>query len=85
VKLEGIQAGDIVLCAIKGRRVYGEVQEVSAGVVRFTPITPAAGWRHAGAREVIGHWRKAGRRGGAADEGSSSEVPREQLSLGIWS
>lgn len=85
MKLEGIQAGDIVLCAIKGRRVYGEVEEVSAGVVRFAPITAAAGWRHASAREVIGHWRKAGRRGGAADGEGAPGVPREQLSLGIWS
>ncbi len=81
MKLEGIQAGDIVLCAIKGRRVYGEVQEIAGGVVRFTPISPAAGWRHAGARDIIGHWRKAGRRGGESEPGP---VPREQLSLGIW-
>ncbi len=82
MKLEGIHAGDIVLCAIKGRRVYGEVQEITDSVVHFTPISQAAGWRHASAREVIGHWRKAGRRG---PEAEASPVPREQLSLGIWS
>jgi hypothetical protein len=82
VKLEGIQAGDIVLCAIKGRRVYGEVHEIANGVVRFTPISPAAGWRHAAAREVVGHWRRTGRRGSG---GEGAPVPREQLSLGLWS
>jgi hypothetical protein len=52
--------------------------------VRFTPISPAAGWRHAGAREIVGHWRKTGRRG-SGGEGEPIPVPREQLSLGLWS
>jgi hypothetical protein len=63
--------------AIKGRHMYGEVTEVKDGVVYFRPLRPATGWRHASAREVVGHWRKAGRR----DRDDAPPVPREQLSL----
>lgn len=83
MRLEGIHVGDIVLCSIKGRRVYGEVRDIADGLVSFAPISAAAGWRHAGAHEVIGHWRKAGRRGSGSG-GDDAPIPREQLSLGIW-
>jgi hypothetical protein len=83
MRLEGIHVGDIVLCSIKGRRVYGEVQDISDGMVRFAPLSAAAGWRHAGAHDIIGHWRKAGRRS-SSTSGDDAPVPREQLSLGIW-
>ena len=79
MKLEGVQPGDLVRCAIKGRTgIYGEVTEIKDGIVYFRPLCPATGWRHASAREVVGHWRKAGRRG---DDDNAPPVPREQLSL----
>ena len=82
MRLERIAVGDLVLCRVKGRSVYGEVLEVSAGTVQFRPLCPAAGWRHASAREIVGHWRKAGRRGsGGGDEEAPATVPREQLSF----
>jgi endogenous inhibitor of DNA gyrase (YacG/DUF329 family) len=79
MKLGGVQPGDVVRCAIKGRTgIYGEVTEIKDGIVYFRPLCPATGWRHASAREVVGHWRKAGRRGG---DDNAPPVPREQLSL----
>jgi hypothetical protein len=59
VKLEGVAPGDLVRCAIKGRTgIYGEVTEINDGVVYFRPLCPATGWRHASAREVVGHGRR---------------------------
>ena len=62
MRLHSIHSEDLVLCSIKGRRLYGEVTEVTDGRVYFRPLCPGAGWRHAAAREVIGHWRKTGSR-----------------------
>ena len=83
VRLDRVAVGDLVLCRIKGRSVYGEVLEADAGQVRFRPLCPAAGWHSASAREVVGHWRKSSRHRGQADEGGEELVaaPREQLSL----
>ena len=81
--MDRVAAGDLILCRIKGRSVYGEVLEITGGQVSFRPLCPAAGWRHASAREIVGHWRKAGRHGGQADgdEAGVPRLPREQLSL----
>jgi hypothetical protein len=51
--------------------------------VYFMPLCPAIGWRHASAREIVGHWRKAGRRGADVDDGPEipAVVSKEQLSL----
>jgi hypothetical protein len=85
LRLDRVQPGDIVQVAIKGRTgIYGEVTEVSRGVVYFRPISPGAGWRHAAAHEVVAHWRRSGRRGARSDEESDlPAAPREQLSLPI--
>jgi hypothetical protein len=80
MRLEGVAAGDIVKVSIGGRVVYGEVLEIRAGTVHFTPISRAAGWRHATAAQVTAHWRRTGRRRTAAD-GESVAAPPEQLSL----
>ena len=79
MRIDRIAAGDIVKASIKGRVVYGEVREVTDGVVHFEPLTRAAGWRHASAREITGHWRKARR--DAAGPGDSAPPAREQRSL----
>jgi hypothetical protein len=83
MRLERVAVGDVIKARIKGRSLWGEVIEIKDGVVYFSPISPAAGWRHASAREIVGHWRKAGRRsaGGADDDDALAVVPREQLSL----
>lgn len=91
VRIERIATGDIVLCSIGGRRIYGEVSEITDGVVHFRPITPAAGWRHAGPRQILAHWRKTGRPRPAgevavgAEDDEQRQLPREQLSLPIHS
>jgi hypothetical protein len=83
MRLERVAVGDVILCRIKGRSVYGEVLQITGGQVNFRPLCPAAGWHHASAREIVGHWRKAGRRGNQAhvDEDAAPPPPREQLSL----
>jgi hypothetical protein len=80
MRLDRVRVGDVVLCRIKGRAVYGEVLEVADGSVRFRPLCPAAGWHRASAREVAGHWRKAGRHRGQLDvDGAElAPAPREQ-------
>ena len=80
MRVDRISAGDIVKASIKGRTVYGEVREVAGGVVHFLPLTHAAGWRHASAHEIVGHWRKTGR-AHAGDDSEPAAAPREQLSL----
>ena len=81
MRLERLAVGDVIKAQVKGRTVWGEVTEVRDGVVYFRPISHAAGWRHAAAREIVGHWRKAGRRGEGAEDGEQPRVPREQLGL----
>jgi hypothetical protein len=86
MRIEGIAVGDIVRASIGGRIVYGEVLEIRAGVVHFNPISRGAGWRHASAHQIVGHWRRAGRRGTAADPADSAGAvvaPIEQLSLNL--
>jgi hypothetical protein len=78
-----VGVGDVVLCRIKGRSVYGEVLEITDGQVSFRPLCPAAGWRHASARQIVAHWRKSGRHRGLVDDelDEPKMVAREQLSL----
>ncbi len=69
VRIEGIAIGDIVKASIGGRVVYGEVLDIRDRTVHFTPLSRGAGWRHATANQIVGHWRKAGRRRSGAGEG----------------
>ena len=80
MRLDRVVMGDIVKASIGGRVVYGEVLEVRDGAVHFTPISRAAGWRHASAAQVVGHWRRTGRRH-TGEDGESIAPPPEQLSL----
>ena len=77
--LDRVAAGDIVKASIKGRVVYGEVREVTDGVVHFEPLTRAAGWRHASAREITGHWRKVRRDGTAPGESAAPALEQRSL------
>jgi hypothetical protein len=89
MRIEGIAVGDIVRASIGGRIVYGEVLEIRGGVIHFNPISRGAGWRHASAHQIVGHWRRAGRRASAADAadaaggGAPVVAPIEQLSLNL--
>lgn len=73
MRIDRINPQDLVKVRVKGRVIYGEVLDLTDGVVRFRPICPAAGWHSATARQIIGHWRKAARRGG--DERDRPEPP----------
>jgi len=87
VKLAYMHPLDLIEVNKGGRRVYGKVVEIRDGVVRFEPLCRGISYRHATAREIVGHWRKTGRRGpGPGDEPDAAEplaVTRSQLSLGI--
>ena len=84
MRLEAIAPGDIIKTSIGGRQIYGEVLEITDQRVHFHPITHAAGYRHATARQIIGHWRKAGRRRSAGGEDARPEAqPPDQLALRI--
>lgn len=84
MRLDRVAPGDVIKASIKGRTgIWGEVTEIQDGVVYFTPFCPATGWRNASAREIVGHWRKVGRRGAGPDDGPDmpAVVSKEQLSL----
>jgi len=86
MRVSNLTVGDLVLVRVKGRSIYGEVEQVTDGIVHFRPLCPAAGWRHASAREVIGHWRKTGQRSDRDDDdtNAAAAIPKEQLSLKVW-
>jgi hypothetical protein len=87
VKLANIHPQDVIEVSKGGRRMYGKVVESRDGVVQFEPLCRGISYRHASAREIVGHWRKTGRRGPAAgrepDAPDTHAAPRSQLSLGI--
>lgn len=84
MRIDGIAVGDIVKASVGGRVIYGEVLEIRDRVVYFNPISRGSGWRHANASQIVGHWRKAGRRrsGGPAE---GVVQPPEQLALRLGS
>ena len=84
MRLDRVAPGDVIKASIKGRTgIWGEVTEIRDGTVYFRPLCPATGWRHASAREIVGHWRKAARRGAGPGDGPETPavLPKEQLSL----
>ncbi len=84
VRIDGIAVGDIVKASIGGRVVYGEVLEIQDRVVHFDPLSRGAGWRHATANQVVGHWRKAGRRrSGGGEEERAVVAPAGQLAFRV--
>ena len=81
MRVDGIGVGDIVKASIGGRVVYGEVLEIRNGIVYFNPVSVGSGWRHASAHQIVGHWRRAGRRRSGGDEGATVVQPPQQLAL----
>ena len=70
--------------SIGGRMVYGEVLEIRDRVVYFNPLSRGAGWRHATASQIVGHWRKAGRRRGGAAEAMPAMSSRWRSRPSSW-
>jgi hypothetical protein len=69
MRLQGIRAGDLVLCDVKGRRFHAEVTTTPTGAeIEVRPLLPAVTYRRVSSRSVMEHWRKAGRR--VSGEGS---------------
>jgi len=58
MKLTSVHEGDIVEVAIKGRRFLAHVKGKDATGLAISPIGRET-WRHATAREVVGHWRRS--------------------------
>jgi hypothetical protein len=82
MRVDRITPHDLVKIRVKDRVIYGEVLDIADGVVRFRPLCPAAGWHSATARQVVGHWRKVGRRGeGQRDGREPPSTTAEQLPL----
>jgi hypothetical protein len=74
MRLQGIRAGDLVLCDVKGRRFHAEVTTSPTGAeLEILPLMRGFTYRRVSARSVKEHWRKAGRRAG----GGSAAAPGE--------
>jgi hypothetical protein len=74
MRLQGIRAGDLVLCDVKGRRFHAEVTTTPAGaVLEVRPLLPAVTYRRVSSRSVIEHWRKAGRASGGPPSAGALE------------
>jgi hypothetical protein len=61
VRLEGIQAGDIVEVDRLGRRFHALVSGNAADGLSIQPLDRRITYRSCRAREVVGHWAKRGR------------------------
>jgi len=45
MQLERVAVGDVIKARVKGRSLWAEVTEVKDGIVYFSPISAAGGWR----------------------------------------
>lgn len=59
MNLTSIREHDIVEVDIKGRRFFAQVGPRDQTGVAIKPITAGITWRHATARQVIGHYRRS--------------------------
>lgn len=61
MRLEGIQAGDIVEVDRLGRRFHALVTGSAAGGLAVQPLDRRVTYRSCRAHEVVAHWSKRGR------------------------
>jgi hypothetical protein len=61
VRLEGIQAGDIVEVDRLGRRFHALVTATNLGGLAIQPLDRRVTYRACRAHEVLAHWAKRGR------------------------
>ena len=67
MRLEGIQAGDIVEVDRLGRRFHALVLASSSSGLTIQPLDRRTTYRSCRAREVLAHWAKRGRPRSTAD------------------
>ncbi len=81
MRTRGIDPGDVVLVNKRGRIFHARVRSVDpTGLLRIDPIERGISWREAKPREVVDHWRHAGR----PREGPETPKNPEQLDLNEW-
>lgn len=61
MRLEGIEAGDIVEVDRLGRRFHALVSGNAPGGLAIQPLDRKVTYRSCRAREVVGHWSRRGR------------------------
>lgn len=61
MRLEGIEAGDIVEVDRLGRRFHALVAANTSGGLSIQPLDRKVTYRSCRAREVVSHWTKRGR------------------------
>jgi hypothetical protein len=61
MRLAGVRAGDLVLCDVRGARFHAEVTACTENGLEIRPLLRATTYRHVRPRQVVAHWRKAGR------------------------
>lgn len=61
MRLEGIQAGDIVEVDRGGRRFHAVVAGAAPGGLALAPLDRRIGYHSCRSREVVGHWSRRGR------------------------
>ena len=76
--LKHVHRDDVVEVDIKGRRFRADVEAVDGSVLRIRPLSRNVSYRHASARQIVRHWRLAGRpRGSDSRNGSSGPTDRD--------
>jgi hypothetical protein len=78
VRLDGIQAGDIVEVNRLGRRFHAFVTGDADGGLSVQPLDRRVSYRTCRARDVIAHWSKRGR---SRAPGEKPAAPVLQLEL----
>ena len=63
MNISTVRPGDLVRCDVRGEKFVAEVADKAEGVLTLEPVgrsfLPAY---HVNARQVVEHWRRAGRR-----------------------
>ncbi|MCL2418358.1 MAG: hypothetical protein FWD04_03635 [Conexibacteraceae bacterium] len=80
MRLEGIEAGDIVEVDRMGRRFHALVTGGVLGGLAIQPLDRKVTYRSCRARDVVAHWAKRGRPR-ATSEPSQPEVLQLELDL----
>ncbi len=80
MRLEGIEAGDIIEVDRLGRRFHAYVTGNAGGALAIQPLDRKITYRTCRPREVTGHWAKRGRPR-ASNEPLKPEVLQLELDL----